>query len=80
MNCNRCVYQNKRYPNNCMLLQNKDITWECECSLEEYKKRLMAMIKYYKVKKEKAKNNLDETIYRQQIEKVNDELRLLNEI
>lgn len=69
MNCNRCVYQNKRYPNNCMLLQNKDVTFECECTLGEYKNRLYQMIRYYKTKKEKSRDNLEETIFTQKIYK-----------
>jgi hypothetical protein len=67
MECNICVYRDRNYNNNCSLLKNRDVPWDCTMIDEEYVKMLNEQIEYYTEKHDKAKDNLHQRIYNQQI-------------
>ena len=67
MECNICVYRDTNYNNNCSLLKNRDVPWDCTMIDEEYVRILQEQIKYYTEKYEKATGNKDQTIFRREI-------------
>lgn len=67
MDCKECVFRNKKFDNNCSLLVHKNVSWDCTTTKKQYSKTLADMFDYYEVKKDKAKNNLEETQYRRQL-------------
>jgi len=63
MDCDRCVYKSRRYPNRCSLLTNKDVSWDCTTTPEDFKQILVEQIEYYDMKHKASRNNIDQTIY-----------------
>jgi hypothetical protein len=51
MDCDRCVFKNKNFSNDCSLLTDKDVGWDCTTTVEEHKENLREAYRYFKDKK-----------------------------
>jgi stress response protein YsnF len=47
MECKKCAFYSRQHSNKCSLLKNKDVSWDCFTTKEEYKERLREMYRYY---------------------------------
>lgn len=54
MDCKTCVFYSKKYPNRCALLSDKKVSFDCYCTLDEYKHRLKEMFKYADYKEQRC--------------------------
>lgn len=70
MDCDRCVYKNKKFRNKCALLESRTVSWDCTVTKEDYEIILDDMLEYYIEKFENTDEVIEQINYRKQIDMV----------
>jgi len=76
MNCKDCFFKSEDFNNECSLLSDKNVSFKCFCSKEEYKERLREAFRYADSKAERC-NKLNKGIWLGYKKTIVNELRLL---